>query len=173
MCNLSTLRRKSKLTVRNRSDNEFLIFLRYIFSPHIASCINISDATLSLATCCIQYLCQKHHDTDLSDDELRDNVLSGAYRLHEYSSTIWLELVERYIRFTKLDTPPSDLIKLFQVLIEKRCSDKFSDDNKSAPPEILAQYLSKWDYPDIQETLRNAAYFRNQCSEGEYDKRKG
>jgi hypothetical protein len=173
MCNSSTLRRKSKLTVRNRSDNEILIFLRYIFSSHIASCINFLDATLSLATCCIQYLCQKHHDTDMSDDELRDNVLSGAYRLHEYSATMWLELVERYVRFAKSATPPSHLIKPFQMLIEKRSSDEFSDDNKSTLLEIPTQHSFKWDSPDIHEILRNAAYFRNKCAEGEYDKRKG
>jgi hypothetical protein len=173
MCNSSTLRRKSKSAVRFRSGNEFLIFLRYILAPNIASCINMSDATLSLAICCIQYLCQKHHDIDLSDDELRANVLSGAYRFHEYSSTMWLELVERYIRFAKSATPPSDLIKLFQMLIEKRGSDEFSNDNKSTAPELSAQHLFKSDYPEIHEILRNAAYFRNKCSEGKYDKRKG
>ena len=173
MCNLSTLRRKSKLTVRNRSDNEFLIFPRYIFSPHIPSCINISDATLSLATCCIQYLCQEHHDTDLSDDELRDNILAGAYRLHEYSATMWPDLVKRYIQFAKSASPPSDLIKIFQLLIEKRSSDDFSNNNQPTLPEISAKHSFKSDYPEIHEILRNAVYFRSKCSEGEYDKRQG
>jgi hypothetical protein len=109
----------------------------------------------------------------LSDEELRDNVLSGAYRLHEYSATMWLELVERYIRFAKSATPPSDLIKLFQMLIEKRSSDEFSNNSESTPPEISVQHLFKKDYPEIHEMLRNAAYFRSKCSEGEYDKRHG
>ncbi|PMD44746.1 hypothetical protein L207DRAFT_552817 [Hyaloscypha variabilis F] len=140
---------------------EFVHFTakEYIFSPHIPNCINISDATLSLATCCIQYLCQEHHDTDLSDDELRENLLAGAYRLHEYSATIWPELVERYIRFAKSASPPSDLIKLIQLLIEKRSSDEFSNDG-STLLELSAKQSFKWDYPEIHEILRKAVCFR-------------
>src|SRR5665811_2059108 len=108
-CNLSTLRRKSKLSLE-KSDNRALTCFRYIFSPHITSFVSISDATLSLATCCIQYLCQRHHDTDLSDDKLRSNIISGIYRLYDYSSTMWLELVEQYTRSLKSTAPSSDFI---------------------------------------------------------------
>ncbi|KAN0108843.1 hypothetical protein V8E51_008585 [Hyaloscypha variabilis] len=131
----------------------------YVQFPNIPNCINISDATLSLATCCIQYLCQEHHDRDLSDDELRDNILAGVYRLHEYSVTMWPELVQRYIQFAKSASPPSKLIELFQFLIEKRSSDEFSND-ESTLPEISAKHSFNWDYPEIHEILRNALYFR-------------
>jgi hypothetical protein len=153
--------------------NGLLIFLRYIFRPHITSFIDMSDATLSLATCCIQYLCQRHHDTDLSDDELRDNILTGMYRLHEYSATMWLGLVEQYIRLAKLKTPPDDLISIFQVFIEKRNNNEFIDDTASPPIQSLSQSLFKSNYPDVYKMLREATSFKKKCYEGEYDKRKG
>lgn len=156
---------------RQRGSN--LPLNRYIFSPRITGYIDISDATLSLVTCCIHYLCQRHHDTDLSDNEIRDNVLSGMYRLHEYSATMWLELVERYSRLAKSTTPPSDLINLFRVFIEKRSSDEFIDNATLPPAKILGQPLFESDCPDVYKMLRNAAYFRKKCAEGEYDKRNG
>jgi len=123
--------------------------------------------------CCIQYLCQRHCDTDLSDVEIHDNILTGAYRLYEYSATRWLELVERYSRLANSTTPPKDLINLLQLLIEKRSSDEFNDHTTSPSTQTLSQYLFQSDCPDVHEMLRNAAYFQQKCSEGEYDKRKG
>ncbi|CZR60110.1 related to NACHT domain protein [Phialocephala subalpina] len=144
----------------------------YIFSPHTSSVINISDATLSLATCCIQYLCQRHHDTDLSDENLRENVLAGMYRLHEYSATMWLGLVEQYIRLAKSATQPSDLISLLRMFIEKRSSDEFINDTISPHIQTPGQLSFKSDYPDVNEMLCKTANFKKKCSEGEYDKRK-
>ena len=147
--------------------------LRYIFSPHFTGHIELSDATLSLATCCIQYLCQRHHDTDLSDDELLNNVLSGIYRLHDYSTTMWIDLVEQYIRLAKLATPPKHLINFLRLLIEKRSSDRFVHSFVSFDNQTPSQQLFKSDYPDVYEMLRNAANFKKKSSEGEYDKNEG
>jgi hypothetical protein len=85
---------------------------------------------------------------------------------------MWPELVERYIHFAKSASPPSDLIKLVQLLIEKRSSDEFSND-ESTLSETSAKHSLKWDNPEIHEIFRNAVYFRSKCSEGEYDKRQG
>lgn len=149
-----------------------LIFLRYIFSPRITSYIEISDATLSLATCCVHYLCQRHHDTDLSDDELRNNILLGIYRFHDYSATMWLELLERYIRTTKSTSLPNDIINLFQMFVEKRSSDEFIKDTVLPAIQTLSQRLFS-EYPGVHEMLSNAASFQKKCSEGEYNAHKG
>ncbi|KAE8448036.1 hypothetical protein EG329_009959 [Mollisiaceae sp. DMI_Dod_QoI] len=145
----------------------------YIFSPHITSFIDISDATLSLATCCIQYLCQSHHDTDLTDDKLRENVLAGIYRLHEYSATMWLQLVENYMRLTKSTTQLSDLINVIRIFIEGRSSNEFIDDMAPPPAQTIGQLSFKSDYPDVYEMLCKTSNFWKKCSEGEYDKRNG
>ncbi|PVH83873.1 hypothetical protein DL98DRAFT_486212 [Cadophora sp. DSE1049] len=144
----------------------------YIFSPDIPGSLNISDATLSLAMCCIQYLCQRHHDTDLQDDEIHQNILSGAYRLHEYSATMWLELVKLYSRSVKLTDPSKDLIYLLQLFFEKRSNNKFEDHGIRPPVRCLNQQLSKSSTPDVYEVLRHAANFRQKCSDGDYSIRK-
>jgi len=84
---------------------------------------------------------------------------------------MWLELVERYIRLTKFTTPPSDLVNLFQIFMEKRSSDEFIADIVAPPTQTLG--LFKADYPDLYKMLCNAANFQKKCSEGEYDKRNG
>jgi len=123
--------------------------------------------------CCIQYLCQRHHDTDLLDEEIHQNVLSGAYRLHEYSATMWLRLVEQYNRLLKSTTLSKDLINLLQVFIEKRSNGEFKDHGTPLPAQSLNQHLFGSDSPDVHEMLCHAAYFRQKCSDGEYSKRKG
>src|SRR5690348_4865569 len=82
---------------------------RYINSPRIEGFIDITDATLSLATCCIWYLCQGHHCPWIEDEGLNDNIIAGDYRLHYYAATTWLELVERYLRLNG-SRPPSELL---------------------------------------------------------------
>jgi len=100
-------------------------------------------------------------------------VLLGAYRLHEYSATMWLILVERYSRFANSITLPEDLGNLVRLFIEKRRSGEFNNGAASPPTQTTNQHLFKFDCPDIHEVLRNAMYFQQMCSEREYDKRKG
>ena len=123
--------------------------------------------------CCIQYLCQRHHDPDLLDDEFLGNVLSGAYRMHEYAVSMWLELVERYVLVADSPALPENLIGLLQLLIEKRSSDDFIEEDISQSLPNLSQDLLVSDCSDVSAMLRKASYFRQKCSEGEYDKRYG
>ena len=150
-----------------------LTFYRYIFSPTIEEYINITDATLSLARCCIQYLCQRHHDVDLSEEELHNNILSGLYGLHEYSATMWLELIRRYLDLAELTAPPSDLISLFEIFIEKRSSEAFVLDTASPYVRCVVLHLLQSNHLNIYEVLCNTAYFQKKCSGGLYDKREG
>ena len=176
MFNLSTLRRKSKSAIQPIllfvEANQVLILHRYIFSQRNDDNLDIVDATLNLMRCCVHYLCQRHHDIDLPENEFRNNIFLGLYRLTEYSATNWLELLKRYLNLTKSIAPPSDLISLFRVFVEKRSNDAFIVDTALSPTQRLGLRVFQTDSPDIYEMLCNAIYFQEKCFEGEFDKRK-
>lgn len=149
-----------------------LNFCRYIFNPTIANHISLSDATLSLVTCCIQYLCQRHHDIELSEEELRENLLAGKYRLHAYSATMWLELLMQYMRFVSLETPSKNLIDLLGTFVEQRSNSNFIENAAPTKQNGLQAWLESG-HSDISKMLHNATTFDKVISEGELDKRKG
>ena len=124
-------------------------------------------------SCCIQYLCQTHHDFDLSEGELSANLLFGLYRLHEYAISMWFKLMLRYHDLVNPANPPRDVLDLLQDLIEQRSNDAFVAD---APPSLMpvrGLYLFKNDYPDIYHVLCSTSHFYKRCFDGEYDKQNG
>ncbi|KAL4724605.1 hypothetical protein ACLX1H_008047 [Fusarium chlamydosporum] len=67
----------------------------YMFNPNIENSISLPDMALDLTLRCLTYLCQDHHDPDLTEDEVDKMILLGAYRLHHFSSELWLVLINR------------------------------------------------------------------------------
>lgn len=86
---------------------------------------------------------------------------------------MWLRLVEQHNRLAKARTPPTDLVCLLRVLIEKRSSDEFSGGTTALLERNLGQDLVKTDDTEVLDLLCNVADFQKKCSEGEYDKRQG
>ena len=123
--------------------------------------------------CCIQYLCQEHHDLDLSEEELCGNVLSGLYRFHDYSVSMWLELLERYLDLVNPTSPPSNVLDLIEGLLEERSNDAFVVDAASPPIQSRGLRLFEKDYPDIYQVLCSTAKFYKNNVQGQHDKRKG
>jgi len=144
---------------------------RYLFSSRISGSINDAESTLSLAMCCITYLCQGHHDPEILDEELSHNILSGVYRLHNFSTTVWLELVERYAYSNRSRTLPNELISLLEMLMQERSNDRFDSVVEDSTQPKLESFKSKW--PNLHSMLCQAAHFRRTCSEAEYKKSQG
>jgi len=117
------------------------------------------------------YLCQGHHDPEILDEEISHNILSGAYRLHDFSTTVWLELVERYACSNRSRTLPNELISLLEILMCKRSSDQFDSCAEDSTQPKLESFKSSW--PDLHSMLCKVAYFRQSCSKAEYNKRQG
>ncbi|KAI1125767.1 hypothetical protein F5Y10DRAFT_246294 [Nemania abortiva] len=89
----------------------------YISSPHLGTdLIDTTKATLELAMRCIDYLCQRHHDPDLSSEERSEKVCTGQYGFHAFATKMWFELVRQYFQLTKPEDPPVELIGSIQML---------------------------------------------------------
>lgn len=142
---------------------------RYIFNPGIDGYIDNKKATLDLATCCIWYLCQTHHDAWNSNEEVAANIISGGYRLHEYAVTMWLELVKRYVGLNGSKTLPSVLIQALEGLAADRSNNEFESSTDLADQfhePNLENFKDQW--PELHTMLCESARFRSRYSSSEY-----
>lgn len=120
------------------------------------------------------YLCQRRYDPEILDDKNVDvaiNILSGVYRFHYFSATLWLEFVERYIRLTRSQTLPDELINLLERLMVERSSYEFKGNTEQSALPDLQPFKSQ--YPDLYEMLCDVTHFRQKCLQAEYHISKG
>jgi hypothetical protein len=93
----------------------------YISSPHLKTkLIGIKYATLDLAVQCISYLCQHHHDLDLANEQRLDNVITGQYVFHAFSTRLWFDLVCQYLRLMKREVPSATFVDSLKMLLDCR-----------------------------------------------------
>ncbi|KAG5746346.1 hypothetical protein H9Q70_010966 [Fusarium xylarioides] len=140
----------------------------YIFNTKIQNSITLSEMALDLAIRCLVYMCQNHHDPELSEDEIDANIFWGAYRLHQFSSSFWLDLIQEYLRLSGSETIPDALINQLRILLEARSSDTYtqSDQSKgSIHPAILG--LEDQD-PALVEMLKGSADFQASSAKSDF-----
>ncbi|KAI0379623.1 NACHT domain protein [Hypomontagnella monticulosa] len=143
----------------------------YILSPRIPGSIDTTEATLSLAIRCITYLFQQHHNPNLTEEEIRGNVLSGVYVLHNYATTTWLELVERYVGLNRPQTLLSDLVDSIMTFRGERDNQGFEEATDSASwPNLVALRDAQ---PEVYKFLVQASQFRLICSASEHRMQQG
>jgi hypothetical protein len=116
--------------------------------------------------CCVTYLCQDHHDPLLEPSQIDDNILSGAYALHDFASTTWFQLVENCVSSTKELGPPTELIHLLETLWENRENDQFQDEKDESHQPRLKSLQD--DQPELHRFLCQVSKFRRLCSTSEH-----
>jgi hypothetical protein len=117
------------------------------------------------------YLCQRHHDPEILDEEIADNILSGAYRLHEFATTMWLDLTERVTSSSQSHVLLAELASLLQTLVCERKNDRYNDANEKAIPWSLETFEKHWF--ELHDILCKAVHFRQICSKSDYQKTQG
>jgi hypothetical protein len=131
----------------------------------------LADFSLSLAICCVTYLCQMHHSHDLLDEEIAQNILSGAYRLHDFAATTWFEFLERFIHLIRKDTLPHELINVLETLRCERANKIHSEGAEAPTQPSLEPFKSP--SPALHGLLCTVAHFRQISSKGNFDMEKG
>ena len=121
--------------------------------------------------CCVTYLCQTHHGHDLLDEDIAHNILSGAYRLHDFAATAWLELVERFIHLSRQDTISHELIDALEMLRCGRTQGIYTEGAEASVLSSLKPFKSV--SPAVHNMLCKVANFRRVSLEGNFDKNKG
>jgi hypothetical protein len=119
--------------------------------------------------CCIIYLCQQHHDAEILDEELRDKILLGAYRFHDFATNSWFVLVERFNRLMQLPTPSEKLVSFLRMLINERTNKKWDTNTSGSAYPSLTNFKSTC--PDVYRLLCGTAVFVRTCSNSDFSKR--
>ncbi|KAF4335307.1 Nacht domain protein [Fusarium beomiforme] len=140
----------------------------YMFSSKIENSISLRDMALDLAMRCLVYLCQDHHDPNLSEDEIDDNIIWGAYRLHYFSSNYWLDLVNRYLVLSGSTAVPATLINQLKMLVETRSSTDYIKTDQCEENLHPAMIDLKSQDPTLVEMLEKYSKFLVSSSNSDY-----
>ncbi|KAF7527346.1 hypothetical protein G7054_g10484 [Neopestalotiopsis clavispora] len=137
----------------------------YIASDHLGlQLINPTQATLDLAICCISYLCQSHHDPDITDGEVTLKASSGQYSFHAFSSKMWFQLICQYLRLVEATGQWNELVQAIQKLRETRGSEvtETTEDEELSDVELSEDGFGilKEEHPALHELLLRVCLFR-------------
>lgn len=120
---------------------------------------------------CLTYLCQQHHEPSLTSEEISDYALTGAYTLHEFAATTWLELLEQYIEMSSKEDVAPELISLLEMLCNSRTNFEYEGESKNMPHFRRRSFRDGW--PQLYDMLQNAAGFRHDRSTSQHKITKG
>ncbi|TGJ79599.1 hypothetical protein E0Z10_g9161 [Xylaria hypoxylon] len=139
----------------------------YIFSNRIQGFIDLQASTLSLALRCITYLCQGHHDLNLSDEEIGRNILSGTYVLDYFATNMWQKLVKDYLNFAEQDEPQEELGLRLDELQARRLRYQLPEDDDVDDMHPTFDTF-KENYPEAHSLIGQTLRFRQKCTALEY-----
>ncbi|KAF5968445.1 Nacht domain-containing protein [Fusarium bulbicola] len=140
----------------------------YIFSTKIQNSITLAEMALDLAIRCLVYMCQDHHDPDLTEDEIDANILWGAYRLHHFSSSFWLGLITEYLTLSGSKTIPDTLVDHLRELLETRPSDHYTQSNQSKGSLHQAILGLRFQEPALVEMMKGCTDFQTSLSNSDF-----
>lgn len=142
--------------------------IRYIFNGNVQNSISLSETALDLAIRCLAYMCQDHHDPELTGDELDANIIWGAYRLHHFSSCFWLDLIYGYLTLSGSETIPDTLTDQLRILLETRSSDGYTQSNQFKGSLHSAIRGLESQEPDLVEMLKSCADFQTSSTKSDF-----
>ncbi|KAK7906557.1 hypothetical protein PG985_016294, partial [Apiospora marii] len=139
----------------------------YLFSPQVKGFIQMDLAKLDLASRCITYLCQHHHDLDLSDDQFYENILNGIYVLNWFASNMWDHLTQAYLEETEAEEVATEAVaaQLENLLVTRKnhSSPTIDDEDVSSLYEALSEC-----YPELDSFLHRTKEFRRVTGSSEH-----
>lgn len=140
---------------------------RYLFSPKIPEHISFSTALLSLTSSIITHLGHGHHEPELSEAETDGYIVSGAYNLHIFASTNWLQLVTLYLDRVDSKNWSVDLLEGLDRLSVARPSPEYESEGATDSSGLSFTALEK-DWPKVRRLLSDVHRLHNQSSQALY-----
>jgi hypothetical protein len=131
---------------------------RYLTGREKDNFIDLTQARLDLATTCLKYLCFDCFDPDLQDKDVQDNLLSGAYRLYNFATSLWAGLTKECARNLQMKALPEELIVLLERFIDERRNDEYDGPSEKMPKPCELIPFKGW--PELHYMLCRALEFR-------------
>ncbi|KAI1273970.1 NACHT domain protein [Xylaria sp. FL0933] len=139
----------------------------YLFSNRVLGFIDLHAATLDLALRCMTYLWQGHHDLNLSDDEIKRNILSGTYTMEWFATNMWPHLAKNYLSSAKHDESQDKLGAGLNVLQIVRTQDQFLGKDDDHEIVSASDHFRKV-YPEAYALVRQTLRFHQMCAGSEH-----
>lgn len=102
--------------------------LRYLLRHQKNKLLDEKEALLEISTTCLTYLCSDLLDVDITDDDIEQNVISGAYRLLNFAHHQWAECLRLCTRNFRDELPPQ-LVHLLGHIIEDLANPYYNQDS--------------------------------------------
>ncbi|KAI1372550.1 hypothetical protein F4677DRAFT_462875 [Hypoxylon crocopeplum] len=106
--------------VDTQSDNlQFVHFTvkEYILNHEANPFIDQGEAILDMATTCITYLCSDVFDPSASDEDIQSHLITGAYRLFQFSRFQRAEITRQLTRYHNSKDVPEGLVRLLEQFL--------------------------------------------------------
>lgn len=138
--------------------------LRYLFSSEIDGSLDEVQTTILLTTSCLHYICQHHHDTNVSKDDVQQGVTYGFYRCHVYAESMWFPLVQQCLILNGSKPIPSELSQSLETLAARRSAGESGDEEETSQHPTIPDFDGfKSQSPIVYKLLVRAAEFRRRC----------
>jgi hypothetical protein len=117
---------------------------------------------MDLLVVCLTYLCYNALGGDLHQDKLRENLLSGKYRLQGFASSTWFNLVKKYIKMTRDEKHLAVINVLMENLFFELSNVNFRNDidNGTESSQTLFQPIHP-PWPEAPEFISHTLQFYN------------
>lgn len=140
----------------------------------IQNSLDPAQYVLSLAKCCITYLSQHHHDSNIDDDLFQNNVIRGVYRLHHFASDNWSRLVESYVKMVAVTKDSTELTQLIAILdlLAVRASEHYLP-SEERTDRVALEALRTETGKDAYELVCNELEFHREASTRLFELGKG
>jgi len=125
--------------------------------------MNKAEMTVRLTNSCLEYLCRDHHDPETPIDEITEEIMCGSYRLHTYSRSMWLLLVEQCLNLNSTGSMSSEFLEGLEGFASHRSVAELEGEGTS--PRPINQHFDKLkdQLPSVHNLLVRAAEFRRRC----------
>lgn len=137
------------------------LHLRYLFSSEIDGSLDEVQTTILLTTSCLQYICQHHHDVNVSKDDIKKGITYGFYRCHIYAESMWFPLVQECLILNGSKPVPPELSKSLEGLAAHRFAGESGDEEETSQHSTNSDFDGfKSQSPVVYKLLVRAAVFR-------------
>ncbi|KAK2764389.1 hypothetical protein FQN54_009083 [Arachnomyces sp. PD_36] len=130
----------------------------YLFDQQASNFVDSMQAHLDVATTCLTYLCSDLFDPEIEKEHLRESILSGGYRLHNFSAFQWMETILRFTKTVHDQAIPDVLIEILELFVSQRENLTYTRSSDTTP-EFAELRPFKIKRPKLYDILCRALQF--------------
>lgn len=112
-----------------------------------------------MARICLHYLSFDIFRADLESDMIKQNIISGSYRLYWFAATQWIRLIQRCARLQRNNAPPKTLIHALDRFICECENANYEGAADLEPQENDEFHMFRENAPDIHKLLHQKLQF--------------